>query len=229
MNQSDNKTPHKAKNYDKNVRKTIPFYDLFHKETIDLVKNIKSMVDVWLDTGCGTGTLVKEALHYFPNTVFILADPSKDMLDQAGEKLRTTSSQIRFLDPVETEGIILDDTNRPQVITSIQSHHYMDANGRRNATQKCYDLIAPDGLYITFENIRPDSEKGVKIAIDRWMNFQLSQGRDEETVKQHRQRYNTSYFPITIDEHITLLKECGFRVAELFWYSHMQAGFYAIK
>ncbi len=229
MNQSDNTTPHKAKNYDESVRATIPYYDYFHKETIDLVKSIKSEVDVWLDTGCGTGTLVKEALIHFPETVFILADPSKDMLDLAKEKLGTASSQVRFLDPIGTESISLADIEQPQVITSIQSHHYYDVNGRRNATQRCYDLLAPDGIYVTFENIRPDSEEGVEIALNRWMSFQVAQGRDEETVRQHKQRFNTSYFPITIDEHIRLLKECGFRVAELFWYSHMQAGFYAIK
>lgn len=42
-------------------------------------------------------------------------------------------------------------------------------------------------------------------------------------------RFKHKYFPITIGEHLNLLKRVGFRVAELFWLSYMQAGFYAIK
>jgi tRNA (cmo5U34)-methyltransferase len=41
MKQSDNTTPYNAREYDNNVRKTIPFYELFHAETIDLVKSLK--------------------------------------------------------------------------------------------------------------------------------------------------------------------------------------------
>jgi tRNA (cmo5U34)-methyltransferase len=43
------------------------------------------------------------------------------------------------------------------------------------------------------------------------------------------ERFDTAYFPITVDEHLQLLKACGFETAELFWYSYMQAGFYGIK
>jgi tRNA (cmo5U34)-methyltransferase len=37
------------------------------------------------------------------------------------------------------------------------------------------------------------------------------------------------YFPITIEEHLSLLREIGFEVIELLWFSYMQAGFYCQK
>jgi tRNA (cmo5U34)-methyltransferase len=37
------------------------------------------------------------------------------------------------------------------------------------------------------------------------------------------------YFPITVEEHLDLLRNCGFGAVEMFWYSYMQAGFYCIK
>ncbi|HNX57522.1 MAG TPA: class I SAM-dependent methyltransferase, partial [Spirochaetota bacterium] len=58
---------------------------------------------------------------------------------------------------------------------------------------------------------------------------QLSQGKSEESVNAHLERFDREYFPITVEDHISLLKETGFRRVELFWYSVMQAGFYAIK
>lgn len=42
-------------------------------------------------------------------------------------------------------------------------------------------------------------------------------------------RRGTEVLPITIEEHLCLLKECGFKSADILWTSYMQAGFFAIK
>ena len=60
-------------------------------------------------------------------------------------------------------------------------------------------------------------------------HYQLSKGKDAEAVKDHMKRFDSEYFPITVEEHLKLLKACGFQTVELFWYSYMQAGFYCIK
>jgi tRNA (cmo5U34)-methyltransferase len=230
MEQSDNKTPYKASEYDKNVKETLPFYELFHDETIDLVETVKPQARCWLDTGCGTGLLVEKAFSQFPRTFFILADLSREMLLQARKRLRfIPSSRLLFIDSVSSEGLPENLILQPEVITAIMCHHYLKSEQRRTAVKSCFDLLAPDGIFITFENIYPDSEKHLEIGLRRWKKFQLSQGRSTEIVEQHLDRFNKKYFPISISEHIELLIGCGFDMAELFWYSQMQAGFYAIK
>jgi len=62
-----------------------------------------------------------------------------------------------------------------------------------------------------------------------WKNFQLSHGRNEKEIQKHLERFDTEYFPITVEEHLELLRATGFKTVELFWYSYMQAGFYCIK
>ncbi|MEW5803279.1 MAG: class I SAM-dependent methyltransferase [bacterium] len=271
----DNLSSHPSTEYDQNIRKTLPCYEFFHEETIDLIKTIKPDVKVWLDTGCGTGHLLSRAYQHFPHTFFILADPSCGMLHQARkrfqEQMRTipASTRIRFLaagtqdlptalksSHTAEETIITaalksthtaeETTNtanhnctttgsgtatdqQPDIITAIQCHHFLRPQQRQIATQVCFNLLARGGTYITFENVRPDSDQGLDIGIARWKRFQVSQGRAEEVVEAHGKRLDRDYFPITIGEHLSLLKECGFSVAELFWYSYMQAGFYAVK
>jgi len=136
---------------------------------------------------------------------------------------------VTFYPPTPSQHLssVLDQT--PDVITAIQCHHYLQPEGRRRATQECYALLPDGGLYVTFENICPMMEFGVEIALNRWGDFQRAQGRSEATVKEHRQRYNQNYFPLTIPQHLELLHAVGFKIAELFWYSQMQAGFYALK
>ena len=65
--------------------------------------------------------------------------------------------------------------------------------------------------------------------LKRLETYEIKAGRTPEEVKSHSARYNREFFPITIKEHLELLKKTGFSTAELFWHSYMQSGFYAVK
>jgi tRNA (cmo5U34)-methyltransferase len=226
MEKPDNSTPHLSSNYDEQVRNTIPYYDCFHMETINLIKSTCANPKIWLDTGCGTGSLIEKALDGFKETTFIMADPSPEMLIVAKNKLRN-NDMIKFLDPIGTEDIEL--SFKVNVITAIQAHHYLTKQVREKATQVCFDLLEDKGIYITYENIRPFSQEGINLGKDYWASFQLSKGKDIDSVNKHMERFDSEYFPITVEEHLQTLRACGFETVELFWYSYMQAGFYGIK
>ena len=66
------------------------------------------------------------------------------------------------------------------------------------------------------------------MGLKRWENF-LSKSFDNEEVKRHIDRRGVEVFPITIEEHLKLLKECGFTSVNVLWQSYLQAGFWAIK
>lgn len=226
MTQLDNLTPHPAALYETHIRNIIPYYDCLHAEAINLIKATKIKPRFWLDTGCGTGSFVNKALEFFNDTIFILTDPSPAMLDLAKQKL-AGRERVRFLDPVATQSISVE--LKADVITAIQAHHYLGSEMRRNATQVCFDLLTEDGIYLTFENSRPFSDQGIAIGLENWSNFQQAAGRDHETVRNHLQRFDSEYFPITVEAHLKLLRECGFRTVELLWFSYLQVGFYGIK
>jgi tRNA (cmo5U34)-methyltransferase len=227
----DNTTPHKSTEYDNSIRKTIPFYETILSEVIDLVRTLKPEVNCWLDTGCGTGYLVKSALSIFPKTKFIQTDPSEAMLTQARMQLNNQSeNRVRFLPPMPSQNLV-DYVNMvaPQVVTGILCHHYLHEPQRREATRACYELLDDNGIFITVENITPGTESAISRGLERWKRFQLEHGRSKSVVEEHGKRFNTEYFPISVEEHLVLLKETGFKSANLFWLSHMQAGFYALK
>jgi tRNA (cmo5U34)-methyltransferase len=230
MAKLDNTTPYKAAEYDDNVKRTIPFYGQMHTQTIELVKTIKPQFRLWLDTGCGTGSLVKQALNIFPGGRFALADPSEEMLQVARKRLQSyPNERVCFALLRTCEELTANLPQRPDIITAIMCHHYMDMERRRQATQACFNMLTEDGLYVTFENVRPVSAEAIKLDLQRWHQFQLSQGRTKAAADEHVARFGKAYFPITVKEHLGILQDCGFRVSELFWYSYMQAGFYAIK
>ena len=217
-------TIHPAAEFDARIGATIPFYDAFHQQSIDLVRAIDPAPRTWLDTGCGTGALYLQAKRQFPETAFTLADPSAEMLAVARQKAGA-EPVFALSDSQSLQGA----DNAFDVISAIQSHHYLDRDERRKAVGNCFRMLRPGGVFIVFENIRPLSEKALPIALKRWEAYQIRRGKPPAEARRHIARFDTEYFPLTIPEHLRLLNEAGFAAVEILWASCLQAGFYALK
>jgi len=220
----DNTTSQSAALYDANVEKTIPWYSQFHAQTLDLVGTVMSEPSLWLDTGCGTGNLAAKAAARFAGLKFILSDPSAAMLDIAREKLQGTDVEY-----IQSGSETLSPTSSVDVVTAIMSHHYLTEAQRGIATENCFAALAPGGVYVTFETIRPFSTTGTEVGLARWRQHQLTSGKPVAEVDKHISRYGVELLPITIEQHLALLRQVGFSTVEILWTSGLQAGFYAIK
>ncbi len=223
----DNTSSYNSSTYDDNITNVLPYYSEFHGQVIDVARMIslenKGNVK-WLDTGCGTGTLALRALGVLPDIEFLLCDPSEGMLEIAKEKLR--GKDVRFNDVASHA---LSYVKEFDIVTAIQSHHYYDIETRKKAVNKCYEALKEGGIFITFENIRMSTEESDAIALNRWGQFLLDHGWTPEGVKAHQARRGVEMFPITIEQHLEMLKNAGFKSVNILWESYMQAGFWAIK
>lgn len=224
----DNKTSQPAKKYDENIEKTIPFYTSIQRQIIDIIEAVNPNPKKWLDTGCGTGILISKVKKKLVNTHFVLADPSEAMLDIAKEKLSCKCSNINYFlgctDDLNFGYYTFD------VITAILSHHYYESNeAKQNAIEKCFSLLTKGGIYVSVESYKPMTEIGLHIGLERWKRAQLRQGKTLMEVEKYLNRYGKEFFPITINDHISLLREAGFSTVEVFWTSILQVGIYAIK
>lgn len=223
---NDNRTAHASSEYDGSIEKTIPFYAAIHDEVINLVSSFPTIPMKWLDTGCGTGTLLMKAKQRFPNTSFFVCDPSPEMLAIALNKLGGEAESLGAIDTASISGAW---ENQFDVITAIQCLHYLDAKGREDSIRRCHDLLKEDGLFLTFENTRALTAKGEEVYKNYWKHFQIDSGKDPVKAEAHILRYGVEYFPISVLDHIDLLRRIGFATVELFWYSYMQSGYLCIK
>lgn len=211
--------------YDDNVRKVIPYYDEIHAQVLDLITEFAAGKPVsLLDTGCGSGTFAARAAQALPLSELVLCDPLEYMLGAAKQKLEGKAAEFRKIGSEQ-----LDYEERFDVVTAIQSHHYFDRETRKTAVQNCFRALKPGGLLIVFENTRADTDAGQRILLQRIERYGIAHGRTPEEARNHSARCGTEYFPLTISEHLVLLRETGFETAELFWHTYMQSGFYAIK
>ena len=220
-----NKTPFTAAEYDLNIRKVIPMYDMIYDQIFDLIKTVFPNEKIaLLDTGCGSGNLGARAVKELELSELVLCDPSEGMLAVAEQKL--TGRSISFIKAGSEK---LNFEEQFDVVTAIQSHNYFDSATREKAVANCYKALKKGGLFICYENTAPFSEDGKNILLERVKSFQRDAGRSEDDVQAHIARYGTEFFPINVREHLELLERTGFACAEIFWHSYMQSGFYGIK
>lgn len=220
----DNKSAHNSSVYDDRITSVLPYYREYHAQIIDLVDKLDIPNPNWLDTGCGTGTLAARVFEMRDDVRFTLADPSVGMLEKAKEKL--SGRDVAFINQSSLE---ISFTDEFDIVTAVQSHHYLQKDERKRAVQNCYEALKESGLFVTFENICMSDPKSDEIAMKRWVAFLEEHGNTPEEVQIQKDRRGVEILPITIEEHINLLRDCGFRSVDLLWTSYLQAGFWAIK
>ena len=221
---NDNTSAFNALEYDEKIKKTLPYYEDFYKQIIDLVKIRFDKSLMWLDIGCGTGKMAEIALKMVDIEKIVFCDNSVNMIEIAKQRFKNKNTEFTTSSFLELHNNIQFD-----VITAIQVFHYFERKERISAIQKCYEMLRPNGLFISFENFAPNSEVGKKLFLERWKLYQLSQGKTIAESNEHIGRYGKEYFPISLSEHLKVLEHCGFENAEIIWVSNIQVGLLGIK
>lgn len=223
-NLNDNKSAFNSSEYDRKIKQTLPYYDEFYKQIVELVKTFHHNAVRWLDVGCGTGKMGSIAFKNVELEKFVFCDSSEKMIRIVKERFNCQSADFSVCDVQK-----LDYTNEFDVITAIQVNHYLHKDERITALQKCYDALKDNGLFISFENFAPFTDLGKSVYLEKWKRYQMKQGKSLEECNEHIKRYGKDYFPISISEHIQRMKNCGFRSVEILWLSNMQVGFWGVK
>lgn len=91
---NDNKSAYNSSIYDEHITNVLPYYREYHNQALDVVRAMGIELSVWLDTGCGTGTLAMRILETFPEAKLTLCDPSEKMLNIAKSKLSGNNVQF---------------------------------------------------------------------------------------------------------------------------------------
>ena len=170
-----NSTPFVVAVYDRQIKKTLPFYEEIFQQIVDIVALLDLQSFKWLDVGCGTGKMARTALDIFEIEKMLCIDVEQEMINRAesfcdNEKVEFLQCDIREL-PYQK---IFD------VVTAIQVNHYFKKAERMAAIKKCYSALKDDGIYISFENFAPDSEEGAGLYLERWRQFQIANGKTKE-------------------------------------------------
>lgn len=210
--------------YDKGIVATLPYYEEYFMQIVDIAQTVLHTPVSWLDIGCGTGKMADIAIQNLPVKNMLCCDHSPQMLKIAKERIGC--SNVEFL---ETSIQNLRYDSEFDVVTAVLLNHYFKYENRISNIKNCYNALRKNGLFFTVENFAPSSDRMRALYLERWRKYQRKNGKSEKECQNHMLRYNTKYFPITIAEQIEIFQKCGFEEVEIFWCSYMQVGIWGIK
>lgn len=222
---NDNTSAFNSNAYDRKIKQTLPYYDEFYEQVIELVKCFYHNIKVkWLDIGCGTGKMGSVALKNINIEKFVFCDSSEAMIRIAKEHFSAYRADFSVCDARK-----LAYSNEFDVITAIQVNHYLYIDERKIVLKKYYDSLKENGLYVSFENFAPFTDIGKSVYFEKWKRYQMKQGKSFKECEKHMERYGKDYFPISLSENVELMRNCGFRAVEILWLSNMQVGLWGMK
>lgn len=214
----------RADDYDEKIKQTLPYYDEFYEQVIDLIKILKDNAVTWLDIGCGTGKMGSVAFKNIEIERFVFCDSSDEMIRIAKERFQCHNTEFSVCDIQKL--VYADEFD---VITAIQVNHYLHMDERKIALQNIYKALKDNGIFICFENFAPYTDLGKTVYLEKWKGYQMRQGKSLEECEKHIKRYGEDYFPISLSENIELMRNCGFKAVEILWLSNMQVSLWGIK
>lgn len=181
-----------------------------------------------LDLCCGEGLWTRALIEALPGATVYAYDRSPSMLAEtrrqmgAGECLVTCEIDIHARDWRNF------DQPLRAVVSSLAVHH-LDGPEKRVLFADLYQALAPGGVFVLADVVRPVTRVGDRLAARMWDEEVERRARDRESIDGfaafqdsgwnhfHRAEPDPVDKPSTIAEQIDWLREAGFGDADLHW------------
>jgi tRNA (cmo5U34)-methyltransferase len=119
---------------------------------------------------------------------------------------------------------------RPNAVVSSLAVHHLDGAGKRTLFRDLHGLLAPGGVFVLADIMRPTSPSGFAVAAEAYERAVAERSlreRGDLSMLEKLRELRWNYFrypddnpidrPSTIAEHLIWLAEAGFRGADVHW------------
>jgi tRNA (cmo5U34)-methyltransferase len=216
--------------FDDMVSRSVPFYGEMQRMTAELARDFVQDNSNVYDIGCSTGTtieLLDKALGD-RRVNFVGIDNSQEMLDKAGQKLKTigmnNSYNLVFGDA--HQGLDIQDAS---LVTMILTLQFMRPLYRERVIQNIYNGLTDNGALIIFEKVTSRDSVFNRLFIDHYYDYKRRKGYSDMEISQKREALENVLIPYRMEENFALLESCGFKCMEVFFRWYNFCGIIAIK
>jgi len=212
----------RATNYDANRRFLIANMDEFYSIGVDALACTKSD-PVVLDLGAGTGLSTVYLLKRFPHAKVILFDFSEEMLEVARQRFKDNSN----IDYVVGDYRSLSMDISFDVVLSGLSIHHLSFTEKQELTNKVYHLLVPGGEFLNADLVKCETPWLEKEMQKRLRGF-LRESLSEEQIG-HFEDSQKIDIPVSLAEHLDLMRRAGFTVTDCLYRYWIYGVFYGQK
>lgn len=212
-----------AEAFDTVIKNLIPYYEQMVLAVINSIPfNSQERISV-LDLGCGTGTIANAVKIAYPDSIITCVDISDKMLNVASGKIPDAifieSDFYNFVFPQKYNVIV----------SSLALHHLVTKTDKLDFYHKIYDGLNASGVFINADVVLASTDSLQDVYMTQWKNFMLRNVTSFEVENKWIPSYHTEDRPISMLEHLCMLKETGFDNMDIVWKYYNFCVFMATK
>jgi tRNA (cmo5U34)-methyltransferase len=156
-----------AAGYDAAADKVHPRYLEIQDEILRLLP-LGDEPAIVVDLGGGSGKLMERVLERWPNLQGIVVDQSEPFLALAERRLSRFGERAKcVLARLQNEWIAQVPPN-VSAIVSMSAIHHLEPAEKASLYQHCFDVLAPGGVLLNGDEVRPESDGDYLAALTNW-------------------------------------------------------------
>lgn len=211
-----------TKIFDDHVRKSVPWYDEFHKNIANISVYYSQTNSNIIDIGTSTGTLINIIREYNLNRKinYIGIDIQECMILECKRKYEG----INFI----SEDALFYEYTNSSIITCMLSLQFLNKIDRIKLLNKIYDGLNNEGALFIVEKIKTNIVDIHDIYNDIYYDFKRNSLSDTEILDKNCSLRGVMK-PLTLEENLNILKDIGFKKVDIFMKYNNFVGIVAIK
>ncbi len=225
MNKIKNHFEKEAEMYDGIIKNLIPYYHLMVEALVNALPFDSSEKIEVIDLGCGTGTISRAVKDTYPEAEITCVDISQNMLQIAAERLRDTKN-ASFINSSFYDFSF--DKKYDAVVSSLALHHLVTKEDKYDFYKKIYSSINSGGIFINADVVLASTDVLQKRYMEQWKSFMLQNVQRDEAENKWIPKYYEEDRPISMIEHIDMLRDAGFKIVDVVWKYYNYAVYMAI-
>jgi SAM-dependent methyltransferase len=186
-----------------------------------------------VDLGGGSGRLIERVLEQFPHAHGVVMDQSTAFLGIAERRLAKFGARASFVERRLQDDWAATFPQQPDVLVSTSAIHHLEPHEKQAVYQRCFDALAPGGIFINGDEFRPKSDEDFLACLNWWWqqkDVEMAAGRIPESfgplfdawyernITQFGQPKKSGDDCLeTAAVQVDYLREAGFRDVELPW------------
>ena len=209
-------------NFDDHVKKSVPLYEEFHKDIINMSVYFSQKNTKIIDIGTSTGVLLNDLynINKHRNIECIGIDIEKDMIEECNNRYNNLKFEV-------CDALDFDYTNS-SIITSVLTLQFINKKERKEIIKKIYNEMNEDGALFIVEKIKNNIPDIHDIYNDIYYDFKRDNLTDEDVLDKNVSLRGVMK-PLTLQDNIQILNNAGFNKIDVFMKYNNFVGLLAIK
>ena len=200
--------------FDDHVRKSVPFYDEIQKQILSISQWFVNEKTGVCDIGCSTGETLKNLAKYHiqkKDVHFYGIETSSSMIKEAKKKCKDVAN----IDFIHMDALNYKSFDNINFILAVFVLQFIPLENRKKLLKKIYDEMPSGASIFIAEKIIADKGLFEDIWLEIYWDLKKHHGLNADEVISKAESLRGVLTPLTLDENIQMLKDCGFRHIEV--------------